>query len=110
MKISDEYIEKLQPIYRDILSAFPQFNPTRKFGYGLAYPSLHSALDGKYNLGEIRMACENMAAGGAMKIEHQVFANPTPLGEELIAAITRQPVAEPLSVPPFPPLPVETFA
>ena len=64
MPISDEYVNSLPEIYRDMLAAFPQFNPTRKVGYGLAFQSLYSALDGKYTLGEIKMACENMAKGG----------------------------------------------
>ena len=64
MPISNEYINNLPDIYRDILAAFPQFNPTRKVGYGLSCQSLYSALDGKYTLGQIIKACGNMAEGG----------------------------------------------
>lgn len=103
MPISDEYVERLPEIYRDMLAAFPEFNPTRKVGYGLAFQSLYSALDGKYTLGEIKMACENMAKGGVMEINHDIFACPTPLGEKLITTITG--IAAPtLEVEPFPPL------
>src|SRR6266571_1891642 len=86
--ITHEYVESLPAIYRDILAAFPQFDATRKIGYGLSYQSLYSALNGKYNLGEIRMACERMAEGGVMEIRNEIFVHPTPLGEELIAAVT----------------------
>lgn len=103
MPISAEYVERLPEIYRDMLAAFPEFNPTRKVGYGLAFQSLYSALDGKYTLGEIKMACENMAKGGVMEINHDIFACPTPLGEELITAITGT-VTPTLEVEPFPPL------
>ena len=103
MPISDKYVNSLPEIYRDILAAFPQFNPTRTVGYGLSCQSLHSALDGKYALGQIMKACENMAKGGVMEIKHDIFARPTPLGEELIATITG--IAAPtLEVEPFPPL------
>ena len=105
MPITDEYVESLPDIYRDVLAAFPQFNPKRKFGYGLAYQSLYSALDGKYTFGQIEMACENMAEGGVMEIKHTTFACPTPLGEELIAAVTGGPIALKLEVPPFNPPP-----
>ena len=58
MLITDEYVASLPDIYRDILIAFPQFDSTRKVGYGLAYGSLYSELDGKYTLGQIEMACK----------------------------------------------------
>ena len=102
MDVTDEYLRNLPPIYRDILAAFPQFNPTRKAGHGLAFQSLYSALDGKYTLGEIQRACEELAKGGAMEIKHEIFANPTGLGEELIAAVAGRAVP-PQDVPPFTP-------
>ena len=96
-------VDSLPEIYRDILAAFPQFNPTRTVGYGLSYQSLSSALDDKYRLSQIKTACESMAAGGVMEINHDIFACPTPLGEELITTITG--IAAPtLEVEPFPPL------
>ena len=96
-------VDSLPEIYRDILAAFPQFNPTRTVGYGLSYQSLSSALDDKYRLGQIKTACESMAAGGVMEIKNDIFACPTPLGEELITTITG--IAAPtLEVEPFPPL------
>ena len=103
MPITDEYVESLPDIYRDVLAAFPQFNSTRKVGYGLAYQSLYSALDGKYTLGQIIIACENMAEGGVMEIKHTTFACPTPLGEELIAAVADGTIVPELEIPPFNP-------
>ena len=100
MPISDEYVNSLPEIYRDILAAFPQFNPTRKAGQGLTFQSLHSALDGKYTLGQIIKACENMATGSVIEIERKLFAYPTSLGEELITAITGIAAPE-LEVDPF---------
>ncbi len=102
MPVTSEYVRTLPGIYRDILAAFPQFDPTRKVGFGLSFQSLYSALDGKYSLGQIRMACENMAEGGALQIRNEIFAHPTALGEELIAAVTggREPQ---VAVPPFNP-------
>ena len=100
MPISDEYVNSLPEIYRDILAAFPRFNPTRMVGHGLSYQSLSSALDDKYRFGQIKTACENMAEGGVMEIRRKLLACPTPLGEKLITAITG--IAAPtLEVPPF---------
>jgi hypothetical protein len=86
----------------DILGAFARFDPSRPFGSGLSYQSLYSALDGKYTLGQIRLACEEMAKGGAVTITHEIFVQPATLGEELIAAVSGGEVA-PASVPPFSP-------
>jgi hypothetical protein len=100
--VTHEYVESLPAIYRDILGAFARFDPARTFGSGLSYQSLYSALDGKYTLGQLRAACEEMAKGGAVAITHEIFVQPTPLGEELIAAITGGEVAQ-AAVPPFSP-------
>ena len=101
--IPDKYVKSLPDIYRDILAAFPRFNATRKVGYGLAYQSLYSALDGKYLLGQIMQACQNMAEENVMEIKNEIFVCPTDLGEELIAAITGGTVPPALKVPPFKP-------
>ncbi|MEX0717589.1 MAG: hypothetical protein WD066_13435 [Planctomycetaceae bacterium] len=100
--ITQDYIANLPEIYRDVLAAFPRFDPTRKAGRGLSFQSLYSALEGKRSLAEIRMACEELAKGGAMEIKNQIFAHPTELGEELIVAVTGGDVPEP-DVPPFHP-------
>jgi hypothetical protein len=102
MPVSPEYVVSLPAVYRDILAAFPQFDPTRKVGYGLSFQSLYSALEGKYTLGQIQSACQEMVRAGVMQIRNQIFATPTPLGEELIAAVTGGNVAPDTSVPPFP--------
>lgn len=102
MPITEEYVKRLPAIYRDILAAFPRFDATRKVGYGLSYQSLYSALNGKYQLGEIRIACERMAEGGVMEIKNDIFAHPTALGEELISEITGSSVPAP-TVPLFEP-------
>jgi hypothetical protein len=102
MPVTADYVKSLPDIYRDLLAAFPRFDPTRKVGYGLSLQSLYSALDGRYTLREIRLACESMARGGAVEIKNEIFVHPTPLGEELIAAVTRGAVPPP-AVPPFKP-------
>jgi hypothetical protein len=102
MTITDEYVMSLPSIYRDILAAFPQFDPSRKFGYGLSYQSLYSALNGKYSLGQIQLACEEMAKGRAMEIKNEIFVHPTALGEDLISAVSGH-TAPQVAVPPFNP-------
>ena len=100
MPIDDEYVDNLAEIYRDVLGAYPAFDSTRKVGYGLSYQSLYSALEGKYTIGQIMTACENMAEVDLMVISNRIFACPTALGEELIAAITGDTVPE-SDVPPI---------
>lgn len=103
MAITPEYVEKLPPIYRDILAAFPAMEPTRKAGYGLAYQTLYERLRPHgHSLGEIILACKQMAEGGAVQIKNNIFVHPTPMGEEIIAALTGKEAAAPLTVPEFP--------
>ena len=102
MPVTDEYVKSLPSIYRDILSAFPRFDSTRRVGYGLSYQSLYSALNGEYDLGAIQVACERMADGGVMEIKNEIFAHPASLGEELIAGVTGG-AAPAIAVPPFNP-------
>ncbi len=99
-KISKAYLKRLPVIYKDILAAFGRFDPTRQPGEGLAFQSLYSVLDEAYTLGEIRRACLEMEKGGAIEIRNGIFAHPTPLGEQLIHAITG---ASPMTIPPFVP-------
>ncbi|MDE2999807.1 MAG: hypothetical protein OXU79_12080 [Gemmatimonadota bacterium] len=104
MAIDDRYVKNLPDIYRDILETYPQFNSTRIAGDGLAYASLYSALtDDKkgHTLGQIQKACENMAEVGLMVIKHDIFACPTPKGEELISAITGRSAPPVSDVPPI---------
>jgi len=100
--VTEQYVQSLEPIYRDILAMYPEIDPARKKGSGLAYQSLYTALSDKYGLGEIKAACEQMAAGGAMEIRLGYFAHPTELGEEIIAKLTGGTVP-PVMVPPFAP-------
>ena len=101
--ITDQFVENVAPIYRDILAAFPTIEPARRKGEGLAVQTVHAALKDRYSLGEIREACENMANGGVFVMRFSIFDVPTDLGEELILRVTGK---EPAShrVPPFPPL------
>jgi len=87
MPITQEYVNGLPPIYRDILSAFPRLEPVRKEGYGLAYQTLSAELRDRYSFDEIKTACEKMAAADVVLIRLGIFVCPTPLGEEIIAEI-----------------------
>jgi len=65
VSLSKDYLDAIPPIYQDVLKAFPKIDPTRKRGYGLAMQTIYIRLEeeGKqYSLGEIRTACENLAA------------------------------------------------
>jgi len=103
-EITQKYVDDLPDIYRDVLGAFPVFNPQRLIDSGVAFQSLYSALYDKYTLAEIRIACERMEEGGVLKIENEIFAHPTPLGEDLISRLSEGVGAEE-TVPPFSPPP-----
>lgn len=98
--ITQDYLSTLAPIYRDVLAAFPRFDPTRQYGEGLAFQSLHSVLDEQYTLGEVRAACLELERGGAVEVRNKIFAHPTEIGEQIIEAITGK---RPVSLPPFMP-------
>lgn len=101
-EISQEYLSSLPRIYKDVLAAFPEFDPMRQAHEGLAFQSLYSVLSDKYTLGEIRAACEALMRGGALEIKERIFAHPTDLGEDLIEAVTGR---APTVLPPFSPPP-----
>jgi hypothetical protein len=86
--VTQEYLQSLDVIYRDILGAFPKLEPGRKAGYGLAYQTLYEGLQQRYPLGLIIEACREMEKGGAVTIKNGFFVHPTELGEEIIASIT----------------------
>lgn len=102
MAITTEYVESLPDIYRDILRAFWMFNPLKRPGYGVAFQSLYSVLNDKgYSLGQIHEACVQMQKGGVVEIRNEIFAHPTPAGDELIALVNSD---RPSDLPAFPPL------
>ena len=100
-----EYARRLPPIYRDILAAFPEIEPGRKAGYGLAFQTLAARFANNrrgYEFEEVREACLRLADSGFFEIRDGIFAHPTDLGEQLIAAVTDKPVAPRASVPQLP--------
>ncbi len=99
------YAKSLPLIYRDIMAAFPAVEPGRKAGYGLAFQTLamHFANTKRgYGLEEVQEACKPLADSGFIEIKNEIFAHPTDLGEQLIAAVTDKPQASKLSLPRLP--------
>lgn len=99
------YAKKLPDIYRDILAAFPEIEPYRKAGFGLAFQTLAAHFVNTrrgHGLGEIQEACKRLKAAGIMQIKNRIFAHPTALGEQLIAVVTGRPVASNAQVPVLP--------
>jgi len=101
----EAYAAQLPPIYRDIIAAFPEIEPGRKAGYGLAFQTLavHFAnTRRKWGLGDVQAACGRLAESGFIEIKNGIFAHPTELGERLIAIVTNTPVASHEHVPQLP--------
>jgi hypothetical protein len=99
------YAKTLPAIYRDIMAAFPTVEPGRKAGYGLAFHTLavhfvNTRLS--YSLGDVQQACARLAEAGFIEIKNEIFAHPTDLGEQLIAAVTGKPRAANPSLPELP--------
>ena len=97
------YASNLPPIYRAILAAFPEIEPGRKAGYGLAFQTLavHFANSRRgFSFGEVQEACKRLAESGFVEIKNKIFAHPTDLGEQLIAAVTGSPPASEHGHPP----------
>lgn len=99
------YAKNLPQIYRDILAAYPEIEPSRKAGYGLAFQTLamHFLNTGKeWSFGDVQAACGQLADAGLIEIKNGIFAHPTELGERLIAAVTGKPPASNAGVPHLP--------
>ena len=85
------YAQKLPPIYRDILAAFPEVEPGRKVGYGLAFQTLAAHFYNRrleHGFAEVQEACRQLADMGFLEIRNNIFAHPTELGESLIAILS----------------------
>ena len=100
----ESYANSLPPIYREILAAFPRLDPSRKQGYGLAFQTLEVGLEG-FSLGDIILACKQLANRDIVKIKHEIFMHPTQLGERLIGILTGRSAPRASQVPTLPELP-----
>lgn len=103
------YAQRLPEIYRDILAAFPAIEPGRRAGYGVAFQTLamHFAnTRRRHAFDDVQEACARLAEAGFLEIRHGIFAHPTELGEELIAAVTGSSAT---TAEPLPQLPALTW-
>jgi hypothetical protein len=103
-----DYAKSLPDIYREIMAAFPEIEPRRGAGYGLAIQTIamHFANSGiPFSLGEIREAIFQLASRGFIEIRNDIFAHPTDLGEQLIAIVSGKQMATSSHVPALPPPP-----
>lgn len=99
----------LPEVYGELLRAFPEIDPGRVPGSGLAVPTLYAHLRDEHRkqdrepwpIGYVRLAVEELAAKDIVHIENQIFVHPTERGESLITAVSGT-VAIPQSPPPFP--------
>jgi hypothetical protein len=101
----EDYANQLPEIYREILAAFPEIEPSRKAGDGLAFQTLaiHFANTSKrWGFGDVQAACEQLRQHGFLEIKNGIFAHPTDLGEQLIGAVTRKPPASKRGIPSLP--------
>lgn len=100
------YAKSLPVIYRDIMAAYPVIEPSRKAGYGLAFQTLAMHFVNtrrEHSLGDVQEACQRLAEEGFIEIKNEIFAHPTDLGEQLIAAVTSRPRAPKAGIPQLPP-------
>ena len=105
------YADQLPDIYRDVLSALATANPRRRYGGELPIETIVAHVlnrrrspDGGsgYELEEVYVAVERLAKAGLLtKDEEEPYYSPTPVGEELIAALTGRRAPE-LRVPELP--------
>lgn len=92
-----EYAKKLPPIYRDILAAYPEVEPGRRPGGGLAFQTLTAHFANRrieHGFADVQEACERLAEAGLIVIRNGIFAHPAELGERLIAVLTGKRASE----------------
>lgn len=116
-----DYADALPPIYRQILSAFPEINPDRRERDDVLESSLVNHLLQKqsdYDDEDLEIALDRLNQSGFIEREEKkmiglgggnggyAFAQlkPTELGERLLRAVTGK-SAKKRFVPPLPPLP-----
>ena len=97
------YADDLPAIYRELLAVFPQIDPHRHAGDGLAPQSLHARLGERYSYRQVLDASDRLADAGVF-LRSGILLRPTDIGERLITAVTGR-TPEPDDVPDLPPLP-----
>jgi hypothetical protein len=103
--ITDDYVEGLSPIYRDLFESFWMFNPNGRPEWGIAAQSLHATMYDKYTLGEVREACNELLKHGVLELRDEVFYHPTEIGKAIIHKIQTM-KSTTTTPPPFLPPPV----
>src|SRR5438552_18428837 len=99
-----KYVKSLPQLYRDILTAYPAIDPARKAGYWLAFPTLAAYFANRkigHAIHEIQEARQRLAEKGFVEIRNGIFAHPTELREQLIAAASGK-RATALTIPELP--------
>lgn len=99
------YAGRLPQIYRDILGAFPEIEPGRSAGSGLALQTLaaHFANTHRgHDLGMVRAACIRLVKNGILEMRNGIFAHPTDIGERLISIVANKPMAPQAEIPELP--------
>src|SRR5262245_35727394 len=102
-----EYAAALDPLYKDILAAFPRIAPYRKKGFGLALQSIAADFEGNKKsagISIIMTACHELEKNGLVEIKNEIFVHPTSVGEKLIELISGKQAPE-VTVPKLPPVP-----
>ncbi len=101
------YADQLPKLYRDILTAFGRATePVRRYLEGVSTDVLETQLVNQgtpYSDSEVFAALERLERSGFFSIEVQdlTYAAPTPLGEDLLAAVTGKAVPK-IPVPDLP--------
>jgi hypothetical protein len=101
------YADRLPAIYRTVLSAFPRVSPKRRVGDGLSADTILEFIEeeSEYRADDAGDALRRLIAGGFLTESRNILIAPTPLGEQLIVAVSgHAPVPEGI-----PELPVPTW-
>lgn len=103
-----EYAESLDPIYTEILGAFPRLEPNRKRGFGLAFQTLAADVGARrkdIGVMEVIQACKELEKNELAEVKNGIFVHPTLVGERLISIITGKAAPPEVKVPKLPPVP-----
>lgn len=101
----NNYISQMPAIYKDILAIFPEAEPFRKSGYGLAFQTITILLarnEKPYSFEDVRLASTKLEGEGIVEIKNEIFVHPTEIGEQLISMITKRPLASAQKIPELP--------
>ncbi len=101
-EITQQYLDDLPDIYRDIFKVFGTYNPAGEANQALPWQTIYSSLKSAHSFPEVIEALSQLTQHNVLEKKNGIFYATTSLGDEITSALTGN---KRVTVPPFSPPP-----